>query len=179
MPITFPSRFLSELSLEIPDISTLFLLLYYSITTCCFSSSVTRVTGRVLVLKTTISSSEIRQKSESQNGCFKKTQHAKFSEKQTFLTPISTRTCAYHGAKTVRFSEKLACFVFLKHPFWDSPLCLITVRTRGLRNISFSENLSYFVFLKYPFWDSPDYQRTTFILGFSHYFTTILNTKEN
>ena len=87
MPITFPSRFLSEPSLEIPDISTLFLLLYYSITTCCFSSSVTRVTGRVLVLKTTISLSEIRQKSESQNGCFKKTQHAKFSEKQTFLTP--------------------------------------------------------------------------------------------
>ena len=24
------------------------------------------------------------------------------------------------------FSENLACFVFLKHPFWDSPFCLIT-----------------------------------------------------
>ena len=32
-------------------------------------------------------SSVIRQKGESQNGCFKKTKHAKFSEKQTFLTP--------------------------------------------------------------------------------------------
>ena len=32
-------------------------------------------------------SSVIRQKSESQNGCFKKTNHAKFSEKRTFLTP--------------------------------------------------------------------------------------------
>ena len=29
----------------------------------------------------------IKQKEESQNGCFKKTKHAKFSEKQTFLTP--------------------------------------------------------------------------------------------
>ena len=29
----------------------------------------------------------IRQKGESQNGCFKKTKHAKFSEKLTFLTP--------------------------------------------------------------------------------------------
>ena len=28
----------------------------------------------------------IRQNGESQNGCFKKTMHAKFSEKRTFLT---------------------------------------------------------------------------------------------
>ena len=32
-------------------------------------------------------SSIIRQKGESQNGCFKKTKLAKFSGKQTFLTP--------------------------------------------------------------------------------------------
>ena len=32
-------------------------------------------------------SSGIRQKGESQNGCFKKVKHAKISEKQTFLTP--------------------------------------------------------------------------------------------
>ena len=31
--------------------------------------------------------SVIRQKGESQNGWFKKTEHAKFSEKRTFLTP--------------------------------------------------------------------------------------------
>ena len=30
--------------------------------------------------------SGIRQKSESQNGCFNKAKHAKISEKQTFLT---------------------------------------------------------------------------------------------
>ena len=39
---------------------------------------------------------------------------------------ISTRTRAYHGVRNVHFSENLACFVFLKYPFWDSPFCLIT-----------------------------------------------------
>ena len=34
----------------------------------------------------TLSSSAIRQKSESRNGCFKKAKHAKISGKQTFLT---------------------------------------------------------------------------------------------
>ena len=32
-------------------------------------------------------SSVIRQKGASQNGCYEKTKRAKFSEKQTFLTP--------------------------------------------------------------------------------------------
>ena len=32
----------------------------------------------------------------------------------------------YQGVKNVHFSENLTCFVFLKHPFWDSPFCLIT-----------------------------------------------------
>ena len=82
-------------------------------------------------------SSVTRQKGESQNGCFKKTKHAKFSEKQTFLTswyahaqvPLDTlryRTCAYQVVIDVCFSGNLACFVFLKHPFWDSPFSLIT-----------------------------------------------------
>ena len=59
-----------------------------------------------------------RQKGESQNGCFKKTKHAKFSEKLTFFYPlIHTHMYADHGVKNVRFSENLVCFVFLKHPF--------------------------------------------------------------
>ena len=58
-------------------------------------------------------SSIIRQKGESQNGCFKKTEHVKFFEKRTFLTPMI-------------FSENLACFVFFKNPSWDSLFCLIT-----------------------------------------------------
>ena len=36
-----------------------------------------------------------------------------------------TRTCAYQGVRNVRFSENLACFVFLKHSFGDSLFCLI------------------------------------------------------
>ena len=39
---------------------------------------------------------------------------------------IRTRTCAYLGVRNVSFSENLPCFVFLKHPFSDSPFCLIT-----------------------------------------------------
>ena len=39
---------------------------------------------------------------------------------------IRTRTRAYQGVRNVRFSENLVCFVFLKHPFWNSPFCLIT-----------------------------------------------------
>ena len=65
--------------------------------------------------------SVIRQKGKSQNVCFEKTKNAEFSEKRTFLTP-----CVYQGVRNVRFSENLAFFVFLKHPFWDSPIYLIT-----------------------------------------------------
>ena len=48
---------------------------------------------------------------------------------------IRTRTCAYQGVRNVRYSENLTCFVFLKHPFWDSPFCLIT-------NV-FTHNINY------------------------------------
>ena len=40
------------------------------------------------------------------------------------------RTCAYQGVRNVRFSENLACFVFLKHLFWDSRFCFITNEIR-------------------------------------------------
>ena len=70
------------------------------------------------------------QKGESQNGCFKKAKHAKFSEKRTFLTPNFPKKLIFLGpyqrVRNVCFSENLTCFVFLKHPFWDSPFCLIT-----------------------------------------------------
>ena len=45
-------------------------------------------------LRTFFSWSMIRQKGESQNGCFKKTKHAKFSEKKKFLPP-DTHTLSY------------------------------------------------------------------------------------
>ena len=67
---------------------------------------------------------------------------------------IRTRTCAYQGVRNVCFLENLACFVFLKHPFWDPPFCLIYVCVSGGKKCSFPENLACFVFLKHPFWDS-------------------------
>ena len=52
-----------------------------------------------------LNSSVIRQKGESQNGCFKKTKHAKFSAKMNIFNPLTrTRTFAYQGVKNVRFS---------------------------------------------------------------------------
>ena len=67
-----------------------------------FSVGAVRVRLQISLLISTV----IRQKGESQNGCFK--------------------TCAYQGVRNLRFSENLPCFIFLKHPFWDSPFCLIT-----------------------------------------------------
>ena len=68
----------------------------------------------------------IRQKGDSQNGCFEKTKHTKVSEKRTFLTSWYAHvqtflTPWYAHVRNVRFSESLTCFVFLKHPFWDLP----------------------------------------------------------
>ena len=65
-------------------------------------------------------SSVISQKGKSQNWCFIKTKHVKLSKKQTFLTPWYAS-----GGKSSSFSENLACFVFLKHPFWNWPFWLI------------------------------------------------------
>ena len=39
------------------------------------------------------------------------------------------------GVKNVRFSENLACFVFLKHPFWDSLFYLITDDIKHMRGV--------------------------------------------
>ena len=70
----------------------------------------------------------IRQKSESQNGCFKKTKPAKFPKNKHFSPPplTRTRTCSYEVVRNVCFSENLTCFVFLKYQFWDLLFCLIT-----------------------------------------------------
>ena len=57
----------------------------------------------------------IMQKGESQNGCFLRKQSTpNFSEKQKFFTYV----CVWGG--NFFFSENLRCFVFLKHPIWDS-----------------------------------------------------------
>ena len=46
------------------------------------------------------------QKCEYQDGCFKKTKHTKFSEKQTFLTPF-----VYQGVRNDRFLENLSFYL--------------------------------------------------------------------
>ena len=81
--------------------------------------------------------SVIRQKSQSQNEFFKKTKHAKFFKKGTFHTPWYAHV-GYQGVRSVRFSENLACFVFLKHPFWTPHQNLIFywyLTLRPIRNI--------------------------------------------
>ena len=61
-------------------------------------------------------SSVIRQKGESQNGCFKKTKHAKFSEKQTFLTPDMHTYVWLSGSKNCSFFGKFGVHCFLETP---------------------------------------------------------------
>ena len=49
--------------------------------------------------------------------------------RKTNISYLLIRTRTYvcvSGIRTVRFSGNLACFVFLKLPFWNSPFCLIT-----------------------------------------------------
>ena len=59
----------------------------------------------------------IKQKSELKMG---------FPRKQS--TPnFRKRVCMNQGVRNVRFSENLACFVVLKHPFWHSPFWFISV----------------------------------------------------
>ena len=38
--------------------------------------------------------------------------------------PVIDETYKQSNFSLLLNSEKLACFVFLKHPFWDSPFCL-------------------------------------------------------
>ena len=68
---------------------------------------------KILVFK----SSVIRQKGETQTDDSRKQSTPNFPKNEHFLPP---------DTHDVRFSEQLACFVFLKHLFWDSPFSLIT-----------------------------------------------------
>ena len=68
-----------------------------------------------------IKTSVIRQKSELQNGYLKKTKHATFSRKQTFLTPWYAHVRMHiREAIKVRFSVGMLCFVvFFGIFFWN------------------------------------------------------------
>ena len=58
----------------------------------------------------------VREKGESQNGCYKKTNHVKISEKWTFL-PLDTHTWVYvTGGKKCLFFRKFGMLCFLVTP---------------------------------------------------------------
>ena len=60
-------------------------------------------------------------------GLSRKQSTSNFAKSECFLPPDTHTYMCVSGARNVRFSENLACFVFLKHPFRDSLFCLITV----------------------------------------------------
>ena len=66
--------------------------------------------GRLRKLWQRLKSSLIKQKAESQNGCFKKTKDTKFSEKRTFPTP-------WYADLRVSFFGKFDVLCFLETPF--------------------------------------------------------------
>ena len=62
-------------------------------------------------------SSVIRQKGESQNGCFVKTKHVTFSEKRTFITPLMRARTNFKqlwGEGVVFFMWVFLCRKFVK-----------------------------------------------------------------
>ena len=59
-------------------------------------------------------------------GVSRKQSMQNFPKNKHFLPPWY----AHQGVRNVRFSGNLACFVFMKHSFWDSPFCLITDESR-------------------------------------------------
>ena len=61
-------------------------------------------------------SSVIRQKSESQYGYFKKTKHARFSEKRTSLAPDTHTYICVSGDKKCSFFGKFDVLCFLETP---------------------------------------------------------------
>ena len=67
-----------------------------------------------------LSSSVIMQKSESQNRCYKKTKHAKFSEKRIFRTCA----CASQGGRKCLFFGKFDVLCFLVTPLLRFALLL-------------------------------------------------------
>ena len=63
----------------------------------------------------------MRQEGKSQDGCFKKTKHAKFSEKCTFLTPwclSGGKKCAYFGKFGVLFFLETPVLRFALLPYY-------------------------------------------------------------
>ena len=70
-------------------------------------------------------SSVTRQNGASQNGCFKKTNHVKFSKKRTLLIPWYAHIRTYvslSGGKKCSFFVKFAVLCFLETPVLRCPI---------------------------------------------------------
>ena len=92
----------------------------------CFISSKTREGKKVIQLeKHNVDGN--KAKGRISKRLFQESKPRQIFRKTNISYPlIRTRRCAYQGVRNVRFSGNLACFVFLKHSFWDSPFYLIT-----------------------------------------------------
>ena len=88
-------------------------------------------------------SSVIREKGESQNGCFKKTRHAKIFRKTNIsypLIPTSTYVCVSGGKKCLFFG-KFGVFCFLETPVLRFCLlpyyrCIVTILNLLLKSLT-------------------------------------------
>ena len=58
-----------------------------------------------------------KAKGQTSKRVFQENKVCQIFRKTNMYPLIPTRTCAYQGVRNVHFSENLACFVFLKHPF--------------------------------------------------------------
>ena len=73
-----------------------------------------------------LNSSVIRQKGESQNGCFKKTKQCQIFQKTNISHPLTrTHTSAYQGVRNVRFSEIWLAFFSWNTRFEIRPFVLL------------------------------------------------------
>ena len=93
--------------------------------------------------------SVIRQKTESQNECFKKTKHAKFSEKRTFVTPWypHVRKTKDWISKRV-FQENEASQIFRKGTFLTSRYAHVYKAKGRISKRVFQENKARQIFQK-------------------------------
>ena len=93
----------------------------------CLIVNIVRVILKFANLKDVSSLSVIDRRANLKTGVSRKQGTPNFPKNEHFLpADTCTRTFAYQALRNVRFSENLACFVFLKHLFWVLPFCLIT-----------------------------------------------------
>ena len=93
--------------------------------------------------------SSVRQKGKSQNGCFKKTKHPKFSKKRTFFTPWYAHVSARIRGKKMFVFWKIWRTLFSWnthfeiHPFEIHPFALLPT-TLALSMPASVSDLGYF-----------------------------------